>query len=135
MKRHTVREDRGHILFAFVSTFVVGKNPNTPNWSSMADNAITWGSIEGLGSCFYICGMIFVCVCFRVCVVGENQNTPNWSSMADNAITWGGIGVLGSLFYICGMISRRQHAFHWTLSQASCVKLVTKGVWAHVQKG
>ena len=44
-------------LTHFVSTCVVGKNPNTPNWSSMADDTITWGSIGVLGSLFYICGM------------------------------------------------------------------------------
>ena len=31
-------EDRGRIFFAFVSACVVGKNPNTPNWSSLADD-------------------------------------------------------------------------------------------------
>ena len=36
---------------------VVGKNPNTANWSSMADDVITRGII-GLGSLFYICGTI-----------------------------------------------------------------------------
>ena len=30
-KKHT-RKDRGHILFAFVSACVVGKNLNTPTW-------------------------------------------------------------------------------------------------------
>ena len=36
---------------------VVGKNPNTPNLSTMADDAITRGSIPGLGSPLYICGL------------------------------------------------------------------------------
>ena len=49
-------EDRERILFAFVSTCVVGKNPNTPNWSSMADDAITQSGIGVLGSPFYNCG-------------------------------------------------------------------------------
>ena len=35
-----MREDCGSILFAFVSACVVNKNLNTPNWSSMADDAI-----------------------------------------------------------------------------------------------
>ena len=44
------------VLFAFVSSCVIVINPNAPNWSSMADNAITRGSIGVLGSPFYICG-------------------------------------------------------------------------------
>ena len=40
------RKDRGHILFAFVSACVVGKNLNIPNWSSVADNAITQGGTK-----------------------------------------------------------------------------------------
>ena len=51
LKRHTVRKDRERIYFACV----VGKNPNTPNLSPMADNAITRGSIPGLGSPMCIC--------------------------------------------------------------------------------
>ena len=35
-------------FFVFVSMCVVSKYPNTPNWSSLADEAITWGSIWGL---------------------------------------------------------------------------------------
>ena len=56
MKRRMAHEDCGRILFAFVSACVVDKNLNTPNWSSMADDAITRGSIGVLGSLFYICG-------------------------------------------------------------------------------
>ena len=55
VKRRTGRKDCGRVLFAFVSGCVVGKTPNTPNWGSMADNAITWGGIGVLGSSFYIC--------------------------------------------------------------------------------
>ena len=36
------RKDHGRILFAFVSACAVGKIPNTPNLSSMANDAITW---------------------------------------------------------------------------------------------
>ena len=43
--------------FAFVSTCVVGKNPDTPNLSPMADEAITRGDIRGLGSSSCICGL------------------------------------------------------------------------------
>ena len=49
VKRRTWRKDRGRVLFAFVSGCVVGKSPNTPNWSSMADDAITQGGIGVLG--------------------------------------------------------------------------------------
>ena len=45
-----VHEDHGCILFAFVSMCLVSKDPNTPNLSSMAEGAITQGSIAGLGS-------------------------------------------------------------------------------------
>ena len=41
--------------FVCVSACVVGKDPNTPNWSSMADDAITRGGIGVLGSLFCIC--------------------------------------------------------------------------------
>ena len=43
-------------VFFFVCVCVVGKNLKTPNLSSMADDAITWGDIGGLGSPVYICG-------------------------------------------------------------------------------
>ena len=49
-------EDCGCILFAFVSACVVSEKPEYPNWSSMADNAITQSRIGVLGSLFYICG-------------------------------------------------------------------------------
>ena len=55
-KRRTARTDRGRILFAFVSSCVGGTNPNTPNWSSMAEDAITWGGVGVLGTLVFICG-------------------------------------------------------------------------------
>ena len=45
VKRSMVHEDRENILFAFVYACVVGKNPITHSWSSVADYAITRGSI------------------------------------------------------------------------------------------
>ena len=39
---------------AFVSTCVVVKNPNSPNWCSMADDSITRGGIGVLGFPFYL---------------------------------------------------------------------------------
>ena len=45
IKRSMVHEDCENILFAFVYACVVGKNPITHSWSSMADYAITRGSI------------------------------------------------------------------------------------------
>ena len=56
-----VHKDHGPILFAIVSACVVGKNQNIPNWSSMADDAITQGGIEVLGSPFSICGLHMNC--------------------------------------------------------------------------
>ena len=54
-------EDRGRIMLVFVSACVVGKNLNTPNWSSMADDAITQSGIGVLGCPpFYICDDIAV---------------------------------------------------------------------------
>ena len=41
---------------AFALACVVSKNPKTPKLSPMADDAITQGGIEGLGSLVYICG-------------------------------------------------------------------------------
>ena len=58
MKCCMVRKDPGCILFVCVSTCPVGKTPNTPSWSSMADDAITRGGIGFLGSPFYICGLV-----------------------------------------------------------------------------
>ena len=40
-KDRTARQDRGRILFPCVSACVVGKHPNTPNLSPMADDVIT----------------------------------------------------------------------------------------------
>ena len=45
-----VHKDRWRILFAFVSVCVDEKYPNTPNWNSMADDAITLGGIGVLES-------------------------------------------------------------------------------------
>ena len=36
--------------------YVVTKNPKTPNLNPMADDAITRGGIQGLGSPMYVCG-------------------------------------------------------------------------------
>ena len=49
-------ENCGGFCFVFVFACVVVKNPRTPNLSPMADNAITRGSIRGLGSPLYVCG-------------------------------------------------------------------------------
>ena len=49
MIRHMTGKDRGHIFFAFVPACVVGKKPEYPNKSSMADEAITRSGIV-LGS-------------------------------------------------------------------------------------
>ena len=51
-------EDRERICFAFDFACVVGKNPKPPKLSSMADDAITRGSIGSLVSLMYICGNI-----------------------------------------------------------------------------
>ena len=73
MKRCTAHENHGRILLAFVSACVVSKNPKTLNLSPMADDAITWGGIRGLGSPLYICGYnalyiinypVYLCVVF-----------------------------------------------------------------------
>ena len=47
------RKDHERICFAFAFACVVGKNLKTPNWSPMAEDAITRGSI---GVPLYICG-------------------------------------------------------------------------------
>ena len=43
-------------IFAFVFACVVGINPKTHNLSPRAENAITRGGIQGLGSPLYMCG-------------------------------------------------------------------------------
>ena len=48
-------KDCGRIGFAFASACVVGKNPEDPKLSPMADNAIIRDSVGGLGSLVYIC--------------------------------------------------------------------------------
>ena len=75
-----VRNVCGRILFVFASMCVVGKNPNTPTWRTMADDTITWDSIGVLGSPFYICGCStskgdFVAVSVKV--MDGNQQTRN----------------------------------------------------------
>ena len=50
------RSDHGRICFGFVFACVVGKNPKTANLSPMADDAITRGSVQVLGSPLHICG-------------------------------------------------------------------------------
>ena len=57
MKCCLVQKDCGRSLFGFISECVVGKKLNTSHWSSMADGAITRGSIGGLGSLVYISGL------------------------------------------------------------------------------
>ena len=52
---YACKRSLGNILFMFVSVWVVGKDPNTPNWSSMADDAITWVDMRDPGSPLYIC--------------------------------------------------------------------------------
>lgn len=56
-KRRMVCEDLGGILFVLVSTCVISKNMNIPNWSSMTENTIKLGGIGVLGYpvYFYIC--------------------------------------------------------------------------------
>ena len=54
----TARKDREHICFAVAFTCVVSKNPKTPKFSPMADNAITLGGIGSLVSLLYICDAI-----------------------------------------------------------------------------
>ena len=50
------REDREHVCFAFIFVCVVSKKLKTLKLSPMAEDAITWGGIGGLGSLVYICG-------------------------------------------------------------------------------
>ena len=48
------RKDCGRVGFC-VGAFMAGKHLKTPKLSPVADNAITWGGIRGLGSLMYIC--------------------------------------------------------------------------------
>ena len=48
--RMHVHKDHEQILFASVSTGVIGKDLYTLNWSCMNDDGITRGGIGGLGS-------------------------------------------------------------------------------------
>ena len=65
LKRRTAQEDCGRICFAFVFCVCGQQNPNTPNLSPMADDAITWGGILGLGSPLYICVKVRVHSCLQ----------------------------------------------------------------------
>ena len=57
--KHDARRSWTHFFFwVCFSICVFGKNPNTANWSSMDDDAITWGGIGVLGSPSYICGSV-----------------------------------------------------------------------------
>ena len=52
---HGAQRSRTH--FVCVCFSMCGRqNPNTPNLSPMADDSITQGSIQGLGSFLYTCG-------------------------------------------------------------------------------
>ena len=55
-KNRTVTQDHGRICFTFAFVCVICRNLKTPNLCPMADNAITRGSIQGLGSLVYVCG-------------------------------------------------------------------------------
>ena len=55
-KYRKAHKDCERISFAFIFARVVSKNLKTPKLSPMADDAITWGGIGGLGSPVYICG-------------------------------------------------------------------------------
>ena len=74
-KRHTAHEDCGCICFAFVSACVDSKNPNTPNLSPIADDAITRGGNRGLGSPLYICGWLPFGRYIRSACTGVTQDT------------------------------------------------------------
>ena len=52
---HDAQSQCTHFCFVFVFACVVSKNPKTQNLSPMADDAITRGSIRGLGPPLYIC--------------------------------------------------------------------------------
>ena len=56
---HGVRRSWTHLFLR------VGKNWKTPNLIPLADDAVTWGGIRGLGSPVYICG--------------QQQNGFSWS--------------------------------------------------------
>ena len=56
-----------HMFCVCFFACVVGKNPNTPNLSLMADDTIAQGCIPGLESPLYICGSMPVAKIF-----------PNW---------------------------------------------------------
>ena len=62
-KSRTAHEDRERIYFVFAFACVVGKNPNTPKLSPIADDAITRGSIRSLVSPLYICDTLIEWSC------------------------------------------------------------------------
>ena len=68
-------------MVTFVFACVVGKNLKTPNFETMADDAITWGGTGGLGSPVYI-------YAFSTCTFtfAGGVSTPDWSLLLWNKI-------------------------------------------------
>ena len=56
----TAHEDCERVCFAFIFVYVVGKNLMTRKLNPMADEAVTWGGIGGLGSLVYTCAVAHV---------------------------------------------------------------------------
>ena len=70
-------------LHIFPCVCVDSKYPNTPNWSSMANNAITWGG--GLGSPLYICGC-FALTCSTQ--EGTKKTCPEYIQLSRNKMSF-----------------------------------------------
>ena len=87
VKCYTACRNHEHILFAFVSTCVVSKNPNIPNLSSMADDVITRGCVCDVitrgcvRSLFYTCGYVQ-----KVCY--WNNNNLQYIHQVCRKINW-----------------------------------------------
>ena len=77
-----MRKENGYILYMFAC--VVGKNPNTRNWSSMADNAITQGGMACLGSP----SMSVVLTIERFSRAGPRGRGREWATLGEHPLTW-----------------------------------------------
>ena len=81
------RKESGQILFMFVSMCVVGKNPNTLNRSTMAEDIIILGGKGVLGLSFYICDMPLTLQHLITCTTSVFSQTSNVTVAVPSSFT------------------------------------------------
>ena len=91
------------ILFAFVCMCVVSKNTKFPNWSSIADNAVTRGG-RSFGISFLlpmVYTQVFECAVKCRLMLLPNRNCTHWSAVLKyviKVVSWETVGFHCILF-------------------------------------